>query len=124
MGNFRQSLYHHSETEFEHNGFVLHQKTLKILEDLGVDIDVVCTILEEEDIEARKYVLETLKPTRTLYNYLKGKIGEKQWTVVDYFGNRITSKNYRYSKYIKAIEALREYNKHYKELKCQKIIEV
>jgi len=118
MGNFRQSLYHASQTEFVHDGFVLQEKVLKVLDGLEIDLDVLCTILEQEDIDARKYVLETIKPTRTLYNYLKGKIEYTKYIkykIGFWRGNSInidyqSVSNSLYPKYIKAVNALRAYS--------------
>lgn len=120
MGKFRQSSYNESVYEFEHNGFILHQRTMKILDDLGIDMDVLCNILQGDDIEARKYALETIRPTRTLYNYLKGKIEATEFGIYKVWAvQTVISKNPKYPKYIKAIEALREYGKYNNELKCQ-----
>lgn len=123
MGKFRESSYHSSVIEFEHNGFVLHQKTMKVLDALEVDLDVLCNILESEDIDARKYALEAIKPTKTLYNYLKGKIESTRyityatWNWGNGTPEHTSVINYKYSKYIKAIDALREYGKHRNILK-------
>lgn len=110
--------------EFEHDGFVLHQKTTKILDELDIDMEVLCTILEEEDIDARKYALEVLKPTKTLYNYLKGKIEYTRTVTYSYFGNKVTTLNYSYPKYIKAVYALREYGKYKKMYKKDESVHI